>query len=145
MQISVRLVRPSEPSEMRFNTPGYPRSAEVWKLLDTYPRSTAREIVNVYIDEHEVSVQLFELLPRSTTWNQRPVNGSWKRANAFTGRWFQVVDLGSTDRFGCVTGRISSTSMVAMAYQPMARHHEIPLVLPSSGCTQLAVSPPGSS
>src|SRR6266498_200741 len=142
MQISVRLVRPSEPSEMRFNTPGYPRSAEVWKLLDTYPRSTAREIVNVYIDEHEVSVQLFELLPRSTTWNQRPVNGSWKRANAFT----RVCTLvSSTGRFGCVTGRISSTSMVAMAYQPMARHHEIPLVLPSSGCTQLAVSPPGSS
>ena len=96
----------------------------------------------MYIDEQEVSVQLAVLPPMSTTWNQRPLAGSWKRANALTS--LRTLSS-STGRRGWVAGSSSSTSMVAMPYQPMARHQEMPLVLPNSGCTQLAVSPPGSS
>src|SRR5690348_12822663 len=111
MQISASCVCPAESSEIRFSTPLYPAAATGLYVDATYPFSTAREIVYVNIDEHDVSVQLSERVPLSTTWNHRPVAGSWYFFIAATRRCRIVM---SFDRFGCVVGTVSSTIVVAI-------------------------------
>ena len=85
-----------------------------------YPRCTAREIVYVNMLEHDVSVQLSDRPPLSTTWNHRPVRWS---CNAFMPFTMRCMMLTSCGRCGWLAGRYSSTSVNAMAYQPLARHH----------------------
>src|SRR5581483_1997039 len=127
MQMSVSWVCPHESSEIFPSTPflpsplgpRYPVVATGLKLAATYPCSTEREIAYVNIDEHEVSVQLSDFVPLSTTWNQRPVAGSWYFFMAVTRRCRMVITL---DRLACVVGTVSSTITDAIAYQPVARH-----------------------
>src|SRR3954469_11067325 len=76
-------------------------------------------MTNVYIDEQDVSVQLSERPPLSTTWNQRPVAGSWYCAYAATS--FRSTSISSARR-GLFAGAMSSTSRVAIPNQPPARH-----------------------
>src|SRR5579859_7827038 len=119
MQMSVSWVCFDESNEMRWSTPLYPAVATDLKLGSTYPFSTAREIAYVNIDEHEVSVQLSDREPLSTTWNQRPLAGSWYFFIAVTRRCRMVS---TCDRLAWVVGTVSSTMTVAMLYQPVARH-----------------------
>src|SRR6266545_2568146 len=76
MQMSTMSVSPSEPTDALASTPRYPLMAAGRKRRPTYPRCTALAMVYVYIDEHDVSVQLPATLPLSTTWNERWVTGS---------------------------------------------------------------------
>src|SRR3989440_1894343 len=129
MQICASWVWPTLSSEIRPSTPPvpsplrprYPVVATGLKLAATYPFSTARERVYVNIDEHDVSVQLSDRVPLSTTWNHRPLAGSWYFLIASASRCRIVRTF---DRFGCVVGTVSSTIVVAMPYQPTARHHD---------------------
>src|ERR671937_169979 len=69
--------------------------------------------------EQEVSVQLSDREPLSTTWNQRPVAGSWYCFIAATS-FRRMVSTWS--RLGWLAGTASSTVTVAIPYQPIARH-----------------------
>src|SRR5690242_7777570 len=93
-------------------------------------------MTNVYIDEQDVSVQLSERPPLSTTWNQRPVVGSWYCAYAATS--FRSTSISSARR-GWFAGTTSSTSMVAIPNQPSARHHtsgDWPVLGSAQGCVR---------
>src|SRR4051812_30679049 len=81
----------------------------------------ALAVAYVYMQDDDVSVQLAVRAPRSTTWNQRPVLLSWSRAKPATSRCAIAI---SAARCGWLAGSRSSTSRVAIAYQPMARHHD---------------------
>ena len=69
--------------------------------------------------EHDVSVQLAATSPRLTTWNQRPVFGSWYVANPATRRRTESI---SAARLGWLAGSTSRVWRVAIPYQPIARH-----------------------
>src|SRR5262245_42274285 len=71
--------------------------------------------------EQDVSVQLSDRLPRLTTWNQRPLTGSWYRAQPATRNLMMST---SCARCGWLAGRISSPPVVAIPNQPIARHHD---------------------
>src|SRR5690348_10398787 len=79
----------------------------------------ARETVYVNIAEQDVSVQLPLSVGFAGSWNQRPVAGSCHFLKAATSvcTWLRM-----SARPGWLAGRMSSASMEAMPYQPIARH-----------------------
>src|SRR4029450_12954153 len=120
--MSAMFVRPSPPLLTFCCTPADPlaTTARYWSA-GRYLRAMPRDITYVYIDEHDVSVQLSDRSPRLTTWNQRPVAGSCHRAQPADRN---VMMSMSCCRCGWLAGRYSSTSVVAMPNQPIARHHD---------------------